>query len=61
MKAKNHKVLERCIEDGIGWGLNRAYKHEDDPSKNYIADCIQEAITNEIYEWFNFGEPFDAP
>ena len=61
MKAKNNKLIERCVEDGIKWGLQRAHKHTDKPSMDRIAAHIHEAVIAEIYEWFSFGEPFDAP
>jgi hypothetical protein len=61
MKAKNHKLIEQCVEEGISWGFQRAYKHEDNPSRTYVRECIQECIMHEIFEWFDFGEPFDSP
>ena len=56
MKVKSLKVLERCIEDGVGYGWMRAYKHDDDPSSEYIQDQIALAIINEIHEWFEFEQ-----
>jgi len=56
MKAKTLLLLERCVEDGIDRGYQRAYKHDDDPTKHQIKDRIFEGVMNEIYGWFDFGE-----
>ena len=56
MKPKLLPVLEQCIESGIQIGLNRAYKHNESPSHDVIADHIGREIMNQIYEWFDFDE-----
>lgn len=56
MKARTLKLLERCIEDGIAYGWQRAYKHDDDPPSEQIQDQIMLAIINEIHEWFEFEQ-----
>lgn len=59
MKAKEYLLLERCIEDGIQRGVNRAYKHlnpEEHPSKESLEECISDAVMLEITEWFDFGD-----
>ena len=56
MKPKFNLVLEQCIESGIQFGLNRAYKHNETPSRDVIADHIGREIMNQIYEWFDFDE-----
>ena len=59
MKPKLLSLLERCIEDGIALGYNRAFKHNDSPSKEEFQHEIHKAIMNEIYEWFDFPENYD--
>lgn len=53
MKVKFLPVLEMCIESGITLGLNRAYKHDDDPSREAIMENIKREIENQLYEWFD--------
>lgn len=53
MRPKVNLLIERCIEDGINYGWNRAHKHVDSPSEYEIKDQIQSAIMNELYEWFD--------
>ena len=53
MKSKADLVLEMCIKQGIDWGWARAHKHFVHPPENIIKDEIENAISHEIYEWFN--------
>lgn len=56
MKPKMYFVLEMCITAGVNLGYNRAYKHNDHPTEETIKECINEAIINEIHEWFDFED-----
>lgn len=56
MKPKLIPLLEHCIETGISLGYNRAFKHNDKPTKEEFEHEIHKAIMNEIYEWFDFDE-----
>ena len=53
MKVKFFPVLEMCIENGITIGLNRAYKHDDDPSREVMMESIKREIETQLYEWFD--------
>jgi hypothetical protein len=56
MKPKVLPLLERCVELGIERGYNRAYKHEESPSKEHIQTCIFASIMDEFDEWFEFED-----
>ena len=56
MKPKILPVLEMCIENGLNRGYIRAYKHTDTPDEGQILDAIEQAIMEEIHEWFEFPE-----
>ena len=56
MTPDTYKLLMRCIEDGIEYGWNRAHKHDPTPDHGFIKMQIEEAIKNEICEWFEFNE-----
>jgi hypothetical protein len=56
MKPKEYQVLQMCIENGLAFGLNRAYKHTDEPTKDQILDAIEQALMEEIHQWFEFPE-----
>ena len=53
MKVKFFPVLEMCIENGITFGLNRAYKHDDAPSREVMMESIKREIETQLYEWFD--------
>ncbi len=59
MKPKIYPVLEMCINAGVNLGYNRAFKHNDHPTENAIKESIHQAITNEIYEWFDFEDDLE--
>jgi hypothetical protein len=59
MIPKIYPLLERCIEDGLSRGWTRAHKHTETPSEQLILDEQMNAITLEIFEWFEFKEPFE--
>lgn len=54
MKPKLIPLLHKCIENGISYGLYRAYKHTDSPSREVIEETICRAIFEQLYEWFDF-------
>jgi hypothetical protein len=56
MTPNHYKLLERCIEEGLVVGYNRAFKHTDSPSQQQICDAQEMAIMSEISEWFDFAE-----
>ena len=54
MKPDTYKLMERCIDDGVAYGLRRAYKHTDDPTAQQVHEAILLAVMNEICQWFKF-------
>jgi hypothetical protein len=54
MKPDTYKLIEMCVENGVAYGLNRAYKHIDNPTTEQIAEKIRQAIMHEICEFFEF-------
>lgn len=53
LKPKLMPALERAIEEGVKYGYNRAFKHEDNPTEQHITDTIQDAVMQSIHEWFD--------
>lgn len=56
MKANTYKLVQECIEKGIRIGWNRAHKHTDKPDETVVFDRIEDAIMQEISEYFIFEE-----
>ena len=56
MKANMYKLIERCVEEGVQYGYNRAHKHTDTPTEDQIKLAVTDAVMNEICEWFDFDQ-----
>jgi len=56
MKAREYRLIEMCLENGLAYGFSRAHKHTDSPSKEQILDAQRDAVMLEIGEWFVFEE-----
>lgn len=56
MKARLRVVLDRAIEEGIAYGLNRAYKHTEKPTREQIAEQLDIAIWGSIDEVVSFED-----
>jgi hypothetical protein len=57
VKPKIYKLIEECVESGVIAGINRAYKHADNPTKSQIYDTVIRDVMLQINEWFDFEEP----
>ncbi len=55
MKANEYQVMEDCVERGIAYGYQRAYKYADKPSDQVIKDEIERAVMLEISGYFSFN------
>ena len=60
MKPDIYKLIEHCVETGVTLGLNRAFKHNDQPKVEEVAEKIRQTVMAEICEWFKF-DPVDEP
>ena len=54
--VKIYPVMARCIEEGVAYGITRAYKHTDSPSKEQIKEAIEQAVIDELCIWFKFDD-----
>jgi len=53
MRAKDHMVLDRAVQEGVIIGYRRAYKHTGSPTEDQIIAAIENAVITSIYEWFD--------
>lgn len=56
MKPKSYQVLCMAVEEGVAYGVHRAYRHSDTPTHDYMTNCIADAVLNSICEWFDLDE-----
>lgn len=59
MKPNTYHVLSHCIEQGVQFGLNRAFKHDDNPTREVIEEHLERELMNAIHEWFTFDSNED--
>lgn len=60
MRAREYRLLERCVDEGLQRGFRRAYKHTDCPTDESILESIHCNIMGEINEWFSFPTDEDV-
>ena len=54
MKVDIYKLMSRCVEEGVDYGIARAKKHTDNPSDDELANAINDAIMIELCEYLDF-------
>jgi len=54
MTPDTYKIIEMAVNDGVRIGVNRAYKHNDNPDKDAICDSVNRHVMTEICTWFKF-------
>lgn len=52
LKAKVYPLLCEAIEAGVAYGLTRAHKHTDTPTREQIAEAVEQAMLHELLERF---------
>lgn len=56
MKPKTYQVLTMAVEEGAAYGVMKAFKHSDNPTHEYITNCVADAVINSICEWFDLED-----
>lgn len=59
LKVKTYTVLDKCVENGIDAGWNRAHKYSDKPTEQQIKEQIAHYIMLEVDEHFHFDEFYE--
>ncbi len=54
VKLKSYDIISRAVEEGIAFGLNRAYKYADNPSREDFEQRIRDAIMSELTDVINW-------
>lgn len=54
MTPRWYTIIERAVCEGALYGVNRAYKHNDSPTREDIADAVSEAVMAAIGEVISF-------
>lgn len=59
MTPRFHEVLDMAIEQGVASGINRYYKHRDDPrpaDEEALREAVVMGLKSALHEWFYLPE-----
>jgi hypothetical protein len=60
MTPDAYKVMTMAVETGVALGVRRAYKRAAKPSEEEIIAAIEQAVIDQLCEWFKFEEEHKA-
>ncbi len=55
-KLKTYSIIADNIVTGIRWGIARAHKHVDNPSREHLENTVYEAVMATLDEIIDFGD-----
>jgi hypothetical protein len=59
MTPDAYKVMTMAVETGVALGVRRAFKHDAKPSEDQIVATVEQAVIDELCEWFKFDQEED--
>lgn len=54
LKLRPYNIVARAVEEGVKYGVNRAYKHTSTPTRDTLEDCVSTAVMNSLDEVFDY-------
>ena len=54
MQFNEYKLIARAVEEGVAYGINRAYKYADTPDTESLRDNIEREVLNALCEILHF-------
>ncbi len=56
LSFRAYNIITAALEEGIRYGVNRAYKYTESPDRETIVDQVHTAVMNSLCEVLDFGE-----
>lgn len=56
LKFKAYDLICRAIEEGVAFGVNRAFKHTDNPDRDEVIDNTVREVMNALCDIIDFSE-----
>ncbi len=56
IRLRAYTVVSNAILAGIKYGVNRAYKHTETPTRDALEEAVELAVMNELCDVLNFDE-----
>ena len=60
LRFRAWSLVERAVEEGVRYGLNRAHKHTSKPDRSQVEECVAQAVMGELGEILDFGPEGDG-
>lgn len=54
LKLRVYEVVSRAVDEGISYGLNRAYKYADNPTREDFEERIRDAVMSALCDVVDF-------
>lgn len=54
VRVNAYAVIARAVEEGVVYGISRAHKHTDHPSREELREAIEQAVLNDLCEVLRF-------
>jgi hypothetical protein len=55
VRINAYEIISRAVEEGVGYGYRRAYKHTDKPTEAHMTTEIENAVMNSLTEVLIYG------
>jgi len=56
IRLDTYAVISRAVEEGVAYGLRRAWKHDDSPNEEALQQHVESAVMNSLCEVIKFSE-----
>ena len=57
MRLKAWPVVSEAVETGIAFGITRACRHTETPTREQLTEHLRREVLNALCEVIDFGEP----
>lgn len=56
VRLKAYPIVQRAVEEGAAYGVNRAFKHTDAPTREGIVEAVVMAVMGDLCEVMDFDD-----
>ena len=56
LRLKLYTVISRAVEEGVAYGVNRAFHYSDAPSVEALRDHVDREVMNALDEVIDYGD-----
>lgn len=56
MRLRAYDIVTRAVEEGVGFGITRAYKHSEAPTREALVDAVEQEVKANLCDVINFND-----